>query len=229
MFGWLKQPTTSQEAEFIRTITDKNPLTPDIWTLEQYHFQKLFVYGTNMRGHPQHELAIEYGAYGACAYTDEHFTAWKKRLGKESFPIALKGSGWRKPDWARPPMARVQGELYIIETQQLIKLDKHFQNTLEFQRKRVPVIIPYYDLYRISDNSLYPHSIKTKINESLGIDEQVVTTERSAKVIKAWMYIGKSEFWDDQLAHYFQPLPVYQSRIGWLGDYYAFNKDEYDK
>lgn len=232
MLGWLKNTaskitnTHRPDAQWIAEASSQNPLTPDAWVLSRFQYQLLFVYGTQMRGHPQHELVMNHGAYAATAYTDGKFSLWKKRLGHESYPIALEGSGWRRPDWARPPHERVQGELYAIQTQQLIELDKHFQNTLEFKRKRVPLVLPYRELFTVPGTPL-----QQAIDASLGLDtkDQVVTTETKVHLVKAWMYIGCSEYWDEQLEHMFAPVAIYQPKIGWLGDYYSFTRTEYDK
>lgn len=230
MLGWLKNkvsPSFHQpDADWIANASQTCPHTPDLWWLERRKHQLLFVYGTQMRGHPQHELVMNHGAYAAATYTEGKFTLWKKQLGKESFPIALQGSGWRVPDWKKPPHSRVQGELYAIETAQLIELDKHYQNTLEFDRQRVPLVLPYRNLHRIPGTEL-----QRQIEESLGMEarDQVVTTETKTQLVNAWMYIGKPEYWDDQLSHFFSPVTTYTPRVAWLGDYASFTKEEYAK
>jgi gamma-glutamylcyclotransferase (GGCT)/AIG2-like uncharacterized protein YtfP len=235
MLGWLKtntarvfQATHHPDAQWFAEAAHTNALTPDLWVLQRYDFQLIFVYGTQMSGHPQHELVMEHGAYAAAAYTAQQYTLWKKRLGRSSFPIALQGSGWRTPDWRTPPLARVQGELYAIEAKQLLELDKHFQNTLEFDRKRIPLLIPYHELVR----AFKPRTgMQQFIEDSLRIPNghHLVTADTKVKLVKAWTYIGKSDFWTDQLAHYFHPVNTYTPRYGWLGDYYAFTRSEYGK
>lgn len=227
MLGLLKKIIPSRhgpDAQWIAEASQVYPNTPDLTWLSRRPFHLLFVYGSQMRGHPQHELVIEHGAYSATAYTDGKFSMWKKRLGKASFPIALEGSGWRRPDWDVPKHARVQGELYALKWEQLLELDKHFQNTLEFERKRIPLLIPYHKLYSIPGTPL-----QLQIEESLGMPHKnsVVTTEKQVENVRAWVYIGKPEFWDDQLEHYFAPVDVFRSRVGWINDYYAFTKEEY--
>lgn len=233
MRGWLKNTAEKlhmlphqPDAEWIASASQVHPLTPDLVWLTRRHFQLLFVYGTQMRGHPQHELVMEHGAYAATTYTDGKFSLWKKRLGKESFPIALENSGWRRPDWNVPPFGRVQGELYAISTEQLIALDKHYQNTLEFQRKRVPLVLPYRKLFKIPGTEIQRH-----IEESLGIEPKssVVTTQPGVQLVKAHMYIGRSDYWDNQLEYMFSSAPLHQPRLGWLGDYYVFTKEEYSR
>jgi gamma-glutamylcyclotransferase (GGCT)/AIG2-like uncharacterized protein YtfP len=243
--GWLKNPLAKlplgsgkkqPDAKWIAEASQAHPNTPDLVWITRKPFHLLFVYGTQMRGHPQHELVMEHGAYMATAYTDGKFCVWKKRLGKESYPIALDNSthlqeghlaaGWKRPDWAMPPRNRVQGELYAIEVNQLIALDRHFQNTLEFRRLRVPMLLPYRNLYKIPETPLQKH-----IDASLGIPpkDQVVTQSVEIQTLKAWMYIGKSEYWSGKEDHMFSPVNVYRPRLAWLGDYYAFTKEDYSK
>lgn len=235
MLGWLKTnvlPSKKLEpnAEWMAEAIISNPNTPDIWTINGYQYQFVFVYGTQQRGHPQHELINSTGAFAATAYTDKKFNLWRRELGRESFPIAMEESNWHKPDFRKAARERVQGELYAVPTATLISLDKHYQNTLEFQRKRVPVLIPYRHLYQIPGCEV-ASEVQRKISEKTGapLPPQVVTTEMGVKLVKAWMYIGRNEYWDDQLSHFFSPTAVYQSRIGWLGDYQAFTQQDYGK
>lgn len=231
MLGWFKDNTArimrneqKPDAEFFSGAIAKSQFTPDIATLSRREFQLIFVYGTQMRGHPEHELVIAHGAYLATAYTGQRYTLWKKRLGEASFPIALTGVGWSRPDWARPTPSFVQGELYAIPTAQLIELDKHYQNTLEFERKRMLMTIPYRKLYRVCSPDT-----QAAIDKYFGIESAVVTTQTSVEIVKAWMYIGKPDHWDDQLGHFFNPVDRYHPRLAWLGDYFAFTQREYGK
>lgn len=237
MFGWLK--TTAEkltnglhridgpDMEWIAQAMSVYPLTPDVWVLGQYEYQLVFVYGCSQRGHPQHDLVSSLGAFAATTYTDDKFTLWKKRLGRESYPIALQGSGWKRPDWNETPRARVQGELYAVPRSAIYELDNHYQNTLEFQRIRVPMVIPYKELYEIVGGT----PMQQQINQVLGLPPQraTVSSETGVKLVRAWMYVGKPQYWDDQLAHHFIPTQLYHSRVGWLGDYVAFTKEDYVK
>lgn len=237
MFGWLKtnvQKITNgvhrvdgPDLEWMAQSLTVCPLTPDVWVLGQYEYQLIFLYGTMQRGHPQHQLVSSLGAFAATTYTDDKFTLWKKRLGHESYPIALEGSGWKRPAWNEPPRSRVQGELYAIPRAMLYELDKHYQNTLEFERVRVPLVLPYKELYEIVGGTPF----QQQINDRLKIPQAkaTVSSEIGVKLVRAWMYIGKPDYWNDQLGHHFTPVGHYHSRVGWLGDYSAFTKEDYVK
>lgn len=237
MFGFLKntaqkmingvQRVDGPDNEWIKGSMSEHPLTPDVWVLGQFEYQLVFMYGTSQRGHAQHDLVSSLGAFAATTYTDDRFTLWKKRLGTESYPIALQSSGWKRPDWNTPAKARVQGELYAVPRSTIYELDKHYRNTLWFERVRVPLVLPYKELYEIVGGT----PIQQKIHEALGRPALMreVTSEIGIKLVRAWMYIGKPDYWDDQLGHHFTPVKQYHSRVGWLGDYVAFTKEDYVK
>jgi gamma-glutamylcyclotransferase (GGCT)/AIG2-like uncharacterized protein YtfP len=227
VFPWLEgrlHRVHGPDAQWMGEAIKQYPNTPDVWILGSYEYQLVFVYGSQMRGHPQHELMNNEGAFAATAYTDNRFELWRKELGSATFPIALAKSNWSKPDWNRASPQRVQGELYAVSTPQLIRLDNHFQNTLEFRRKRVPLVVPYRHLFEVDGRT----DIQRKIAEITGakLVPEVVQTDVNVQMVKAWMYIGDSKYWGQQLSHFFQPAPVYQSRVSWLGDYTAFTRTD---
>lgn len=180
-----EEPTPSVITEL--DIPDR---TPDIWQLEQYKRQLIFVPDDMKTGMPNNKLIADASfiprpKYPVC-YTRTSFTMWKKDLGKASFPVIL-------PDVYRPTgfvrweveAAPIQGELWSIEPSRFILLDNHKQNGVMFQRQRVDITLPYREVGWGA----------TKLPK-IGNDINTVFTP-------AWMYVGVTEYWDAQIGGVF--------------------------
>jgi hypothetical protein len=67
--------------------------TPDIWKLEQFAFQNIFVSDDLMTGKKHHSLLKDASYAGEpihpVCYTFDKFTFFKKDLGDHSFPVSL--------------------------------------------------------------------------------------------------------------------------------------------
>jgi uncharacterized protein YdaT len=96
-------------------------------------------------------------------------------LGKETFPFAMPvsedqkhGSGTLIGD-----PGQILGEVYTIRSEAIIDLDEYMLNQVYYERKKVPILIPYK-----TDNA----------------------DEFSYHEVEAFMWVGRTEFWGDQLA-----------------------------
>lgn len=185
-------------------------LTPDIWKLEQFTRQLLFVPCDLKTGGRNNELLrqasfVPLPVYPLC-YTTNKFTFWKKDLGKLSFPVPLP-EGYRPSNFVRWEVepARIQGELWSIRPRAFISLDILRQNTLQFRRERVRIACPWRDVYRtVSNAHISPDYI---IN------------------IPAWMYIGVQNYWDPQIGGLFASAQIDTREhypTPWIDKYYCF-------
>lgn len=192
-------------------------LTPDIWKLEQYHRQLIFVCDDMMKGNKNHSLIAEASASGddpfhPTCYTLKPFTLWKKDLGTESFPVAME-DGYEPTGFLRWPAepARIRGELYAIRPYQFIKLDIHRQNGVQFRRIRTAITLPYNQV---------KYTQKRPLPKIAG--EYIET-------IQAWMYVGVPEYWDNLLGGVFNTKPVdlfeHDKPRTWIDKYYKFKQD----
>jgi hypothetical protein len=74
---------------------NQNILSPDVWQLEQYQWQLIFVSDDLKRGGRNHELIADAARdngdpiHPSC-YTSQEYFFFKKDLGKESFGIPLE-------------------------------------------------------------------------------------------------------------------------------------------
>lgn len=121
--------------------------TPDMFLLEQQERHLVFDYGRTLFDVPK-----------VCpALTVEKMTLWRRRAVQGPKAVALK--------ICNIPKARIGGTLYLMSTEEIVELDKERQNGLHFDRKQVPVQLPYQD------------------------------ETGSMTVRPAWAYIGKPEHW----------------------------------
>jgi len=192
---------------------EQYPHTPDIRQLMQYQRQFIFVADDMMYGGRHHELLdspATMRVHPAC-FTLNKFTLWKKDLGSHSFPVAMEESF--KPSnflrWAVEP-AKVKGELYTIRPSVFwLKLDIHRQNGVQFRRKRVAIILPYRQV---------------RYSKARPIPE---VTDEYIHPVQAWMYIGRPEYWDDQLGGVFRTsemtLHEHDKPRPWIEKFYKFD------
>jgi len=157
--------------------------TPDVATLEAQALVHVFVYGQMMRKRPQHKkwMGDKNSAYLCYGFTYEPYEMWKKELGKESYPVALEGA---TPGF---PSNRIKGELHTMLPHQVFTLDRMMENTVQFERRRVRIVIPHYrdmsffgsaqDMPAFQAEDKYTHSLQTP-------------------TVSAFMYVGKPDYWE---------------------------------
>lgn len=152
------------------------------------------------------------------AFTEKTFFHWKKELGKETFTIPLLCSPEEKK--STPPIgpmpARVCGELHLIDSHCILNLDQHRVNGVQFERVRMPLIVPYRNQIWLKDRG--------RAEEVLGRNLDASTayiTKWEYEKVWASMYVGKREYWDGQLdaGYMFQPVKVYKPNTNWIPAY----------
>lgn len=172
----------SQEAE------RKAQFTPDAAELQQQWAVNVFIYNECQMNGPKTNILGDKAIYGGLAYTESSdFVLYKKDLGKETFPFALEVNDDNRMGMSSliGDPGQIMGEVYSVRPYDLISLDNYMLNTVRFERKRVKVVIPW------------------RPNAS----------EEIEPVIKeVWMYVGKLDFWKDQIydqemKKFFKPSP----------------------
>ena len=194
--------------------------TPDYPLLSQKKSHLVFIHDDMMQTLPNHRLIVEgscSGFYPLCyGYTTKTYNFVKKSLSQASYPIAfdLKDVGHLPVYMAN--RHRIRGEIYAIRPFQMIALDNHRQNGVEFQRQKVNINVGYRRQYRTH----YFNSLGNKIyNYHLGKDEMLAQP--------CWMYFGKEEFWSEQLRDgffSFDKIPIIEEDRIWLKEYYQYNR-----
>lgn len=157
--------------------------TPDIMYLERRPYHLVFACDETMKAWPKHNLLGEEKVETKVhAFTHSKFTLVKKNLGLLSSVIPLKLR------LQAVPWARIRGELYAVKTKDLIELDNYKLNGVEFQRYRINLLIPYR---RIAS--------EWWAKEKALFEDAVSKTPFWDDTLKAWLYVGKSEHWEDLL------------------------------
>lgn len=164
--------------EWLAGIQEATRYTPDLWHLERFQKQLLFVYGPEMLRHDKNEVLLKDDDPLCTAFTFENFSMWKHKLGAETYPVVMeKHLSCEDLHWFKAlydsPWAKIKGELYAVTPERFLTLDTYYENGVKFVRKRTHLIIPYRD-------SRYP-----------GFPQYTD--------VKAWMYVGVPEYWDDRI------------------------------
>jgi hypothetical protein len=201
----------SLPSEFFDHVQDVLKYTPDMHHLQTYEKVRLFVYGEDMSSMPKYEELLGEFEPEATAFTFENFETWKHKLGKETYPIALEKRSstrayhaWAKADSLNPPWAKVKGEVYLVPPERIFFLDSYRKNGVEFVRKRVHLILPFRHVK-------YP-----------GFPQ--------LQDMKAWMYVGKPDYWADRLdaGANFAPVRPFNNVNTWAKHYTHFTRLEQD-
>jgi hypothetical protein len=184
--------------------------TPDLWLLEQYPRQRVFIADDLKTGKVNHKLIKEHRPVHPDVYTLQKYTMWKKDLGGHSYPLPFEpGHDAQVPSLYRAEPARIKGELYVLPSNLFWNvLDKHKQNGVQFTRKRVLITVPWRTVSFETDRPLPVIS-----------SDQTIT-------IDAWMYVARPEYWDDYLGVHLgsKAVDTYapNSPKVWLDEYYKF-------
>ena len=212
MLSWLKRKEAPSQIspEFIKRVSEDVEFTPDMWHLERRPLHNVFVYDGLMKSYRHHHL-LEGGAMriakGFTKYSN--YVMWKKDLSAETFPFVLETdldksnefffrfrNGGNCSHFLGNPYL-ISGELYTMTANRIKELDKHMLNTVQFDRKRIKVTIPY--------------RLKSNISERLSVD------------VGAFMYVGKMDFWADLISNDLcSPVKHYTGRDDLK--YYFFNE-----
>lgn len=191
--------------------------SPDLGKLEQYEFQLLFSPDETQRGYPQYPL-IEDSAFVCHAFTQRLYNYWQQRDG-QLIPLEATAPAVVK---YFPPSLRIKGELNLVRPYQFRELDTWKQNTVQYVRKRVKLLVPYREVIRKDyfdeDGKELPLCLQGK---------KGVTSPERVHIVRAWMYVGREEYWDELLSPYnFKAVQTHESRRPWLKEYYSYPKRE---
>ena len=200
----------------------RTQFTPDYWQLEQHKSRLLFIHDDMAQTQPHHDMVKEGSLSGFYpfnyGYTAKNFQYLKKNLGLKSIPIALDLRDRDNLPVFQTQAARIRGEVYAVRPRTFLMLDTHRQNGVQFKRTPVTINIPTTKVRRHTTTDSKGRSF---IEYSLAKEEMVSVT--------AFMYIGREEYWKDQLhaeAGFFDFTAVdimEEDRI-WLKKYYQYSR-----
>jgi hypothetical protein len=221
LFGDAINFPSVQEA---RWLTDRMKYSPDYGWLEQFEYQLLFSPDDTKQNHSHHCL-IEDSAFVATAYTTHSFNYWCMEAGEDRIPIPMQNDNPKHTIRYFPPPLKIQGEIHAVRPYEFLGLDTYKRNGVQFQRKRVNLILPYREILQEeyifdgpTDYRPLPMCLKGK---------KGALTPEKVYIIRAWMYIAMPEYWDNLLDggfRGFKTVNYYESRRPWLKEYYVYRK-----
>lgn len=213
LFGTPNLPSQHE----VDWLCDSVRHSPDLGKLEQYEFQLLFSPDETQRGYSQYSL-IEDSVFMCHAFTQKLYNYWQQRDGQlipleASAPAAVKYF---------PPSLRIKGELHAVRPYQFRDLDIYKGNTVQYIRQRVKLLIPFREVivndYFDEDGKELPACLRGK---------KGITSPERVHVVRAWMYVGKDDYWDNILSPFnFKAVQHHNSRREWLKEYYSYPKRE---
>jgi hypothetical protein len=184
-------------------IKAENFNTPDMWRMERFDWQLMFVYNEFLPGLRMHHL-IEDPAVacstGYFAYTRTKYVMWKRDVGLYSQPLLLNV----EPIGRASPRAFVKGFLWAIRPKQYYALDRYMQNEVYYHRNRVEIDVPYREINNF--------------------DRRAVS-EVKHEIVEAHMYIPIREYWEPLLDH----GRVFKPVVPFYGHYFGLDGRKIDR
>lgn len=202
--------------------------TPDIDILEGYEWQLVFVADELKKDHAKHHLMGVEAKYNFPAFTQKSFTYWTGPPWDSPIPMRAEHDSILSRIVGMPPVAKIKGEIYSIRPRSFIDLDTYKENTVQFQRERVRLVVPYRKLLWLRDKDLDP---LFKVQQALGqaaLTKSIMHTPETTCIIKAWMYIGRPAFWDPLLTTYeYSAVESHHSNTRrWCETYYNIRRPQ---
>lgn len=218
--------STPTREEFLSEL-EATKFTPDVSTLEEYDYQLYFATDNTKKDHLYHELLGD-AKYKFPAFTQANFHFWDPPE-PWTQPIPMELVNDHNVIRGLPPVAKIKGEVYLIRPQRFIDLDRLKQNTVEYVRRRVRLIVPFRHVVWLKDHNLDPaFGVQDTFCRSEYNGSSVRTTEERVVVIRAWMYIGKPEYWDPliTLYDYKSVETFYGKNRRWCEQYYSIRRPQ---
>lgn len=194
--------------------------TPDYNELQQRKSVLVFIHDDMAQLQSNHDM-VRLGSLSGFypfmyGYTTKKYTFVKKNLGLKSFPIALDLRDTEELPVFMTEAHRIRGEVYAIRPPQMIVLDTHRQNGVQFRRVKVNINIGYQKLYRkaVVDDKGRSHAEYNFGKEEMCSEEMM-------------MYVGREEYWKDQLKagfFDFKPIDIFTEDRLWLKEYYQYSR-----
>jgi hypothetical protein len=206
--------------------TEDTKFTPDIATLEEYEWQLYFATDETKKDHLKHDLVGPEAQYRFPAFTQESFHYWDHDAPFLP-PIPMKVTGYVNAIPFFPPIAKIKGQVYLIRPQRFLELDRYKQNTVEYQRERIRVIVPYRQVLWLKDHNLdSAFGVQELFARSEYAGSSVKTSEERVAIIRAWMYIGKPEFWDPLISAFdYRAVETFHAKNRrWCETYYNIRR-----
>lgn len=207
------------DADEVKWLLNSIKHSPDLGWLEQKEGWLYFATDEMKSGHPRYKLGS--GAVLCTGYTEKLYNFWYQDEGNDRVPIPMLAQGDHTVRYFPPPL-RIQGELQYVPSSSFQQMDDYKRNTLQFRRQRVNILVPYHVESR-GDRDEHGKELPKPLQ---GKNHTVKGPER-VYVIRAWMYVGRPEYWNDVLDAGFRGFKTVrhvEGRRPWLKGYYTYPK-----
>lgn len=205
--------------EEARWMTERVRYTPDMGYLELSEFQLLFVPDVLRTGYVHYDKTE--GVLLCGGYTEKNFAHWYQQVGDERIGIPMR-QDVDSPLRYMPPALKIKGELQAVLSSRFDVVDTHMRNTHLFRRQRMNILVPYRKRTKNTDD------LGNELPKALQGKDHIVDGPKRVYIIRAWMYVGIPEYWNDLLDAGFRGFKTvnhYESRFNpWLKRYYDFPK-----
>lgn len=197
--------------------------TPDIAELEEAAWRHIFVVDGLKRDHIMHHLLGPDAVFRFPAYTQDSFLFWESDTPFDH-RVPMKARLGEANIHGFPPIAKIKGEVFRIRPQRFLKLDEEYQNTIEFNRTKIKLIVPHRQVQWLKDRSRDPERNEQDLYHHAG--GAMKTTIESICIVRAFMYIGKPEFYEPMLTPFdWHPVEYYHSeKRRWADTYYNIRR-----
>lgn len=173
------------------SIQERMKFTPDIAILEQGPFQLVFLCDDVMRAGKNYKVIAENSAYVARGFTRNGYNFYRKRTDGSPVIMAAKQTS-NNYEFS---CLKIKGEIHSVESKDgMIGLDTHYQNGVQFRRKRIQILYPTSQ-HGVIENL---DSMGRPLPHTLLGKKHFLLPER-VDLIWCWMYIGTSAYWKDLL------------------------------
>lgn len=200
-------------ADWFKDVLENTKYTPDVAELETAEYMNFLVYDNTLPDLESNSYPLQ------TAFTVEEMEMWTYLLGNESYPIPLnmpdtmlEGTRLINRPWQGSKKiirSKIKGKIYSVKTSHVFSLDTVKVNTVQFNRIRVPVVIPYTEI------------IRTKWGDRVGPEHH--------RLVTVSMYVGVRSFWDPLLddGFLFKPTKRYKYfGASSIKDYAEFVREE---
>jgi hypothetical protein len=187
-----------------------NRFTPDIAILEQSQFQLVFVCDDLMHAGKNYSLLEDCSANVARAFTMRPYNFYRKNT--DGTPVVMNPTGLMETG-----CYKIKGEIHAILSSEMPRLDRHYQNGVQFKRYRTKLLYPTRATGTIRNEGEMGRAYSIIGPKRFLLPERV-------DILEAWMYIGLRSYWDALLDGGFafeRVRLVEPERIrNWLPKYY---------
>lgn len=121
------------------------------------------------------------------------------------------------------PSAKIKGQLHLVRPELIHSLDIRYQNTIQYRRRRIKLIIPYREKLRGPWKTVNGKPLPRALQ-----GWRAKEGPEKIHILEAYMYIGRHKYWQSRLDGGYSTLqcPILFPNVekNWLPRYYEFTR-----